>query len=536
MSIPDTPPSNPRKRSFLRFWLPCLIVALPGAVIGVLWAWPASDIDGGYRFADTLMLCMLMLLLLGLWFLFFSGLRWWVRLGVPLLVIAGLVGFFGGAVRHVAFSGDMVPHFHFTWEKSRADILKAHREKQQDAAASLPPIDLAGTESFPGYRGEQRDGVVHGPALARQWKSPLTPLWRQPCGAGYASFAVAGNGAVTIEQRGDQEAVACYDVASGKERWVFEYPANFQERMGGPGPRATPAIADGKVYSLGAEGKLMCLDGTTGAFVWQADMLNDNKNLPWAMAGSPLVYDDVVVVNPGTQTPEAKGRALVAFDRATGKEVWHAGDNQAAYSSPMLATLSGRRQILLFDGEGLAGYDDKGGGELWRKEWVTPPQKINVAQPLVLDGDRIFITSGYGIGCAMLKVTQTDGKWDVKELWKNKAMRCKFSSPVAYQGHLYGLDDGVLTCLEQETGKKKWRDGHYGHGQVLLAGDLLVVLGEHGELALVEATPEGFHEKGNFTALEGDRTWNPHAIAGGKAFVRNHLEMACYDLRPQGEK
>src|SRR5262249_31265138 len=148
----------------------------------------------------------------------------------------------------------------------------------------------------------------------------------------------------------------------------------------------------------------------------------------------------------------------------------------------------------------------------------------------------VFITSGYGIGCAMLKVTQTDGKWDVTELWKNKAMRCKFTSPVAYQGHLYGLDDGVLTCLEQETGKKKWRDGPYGHGQVLLAGDLLVVLGEHGELALVEATPEGFHEKGNFTALEGDRTWNPHAIAGGKAFVRNHLEMACYDLRPPGDK
>src|SRR5262249_34060354 len=196
-----------------------------------------------------------------------------------------------------------------------------------------------------------------------------------------------------------------------------------------------------------------------------------------------------------------------AFDRATGAEVWHTGDNRAAYCSPMLATLGGKRQILLFDCEGLSGYDDKGGGELWRKPWVTPPQKINVAQPLVLDGDRVFITSGYGIGCAMLKVTQTDGKWDVTELWKNKAMRCKFTSPVAYQGHLYGLDDGVLTCLEQETGKKKWRDGHYGHGQVLLAGDLLVVLGEHDELALVEATPEGFHEKGNFTALEGDRTW-----------------------------
>jgi outer membrane protein assembly factor BamB len=536
MSTPTLPASPPRKRSFFRSWLPWIIVALAGVAVGVLWALPPSAMDGAFRFVDTIMILLLMLLLLRLWLLFFSGLRWWVRIGIPVLVIGGFIGLSVGAVKRVAFSGDMVPHFHFKWEKSHDEMLQAHREKQKEGLASLPPTDLSGPDPFPGYRGEQRDGVAHGPALAREWKGPLTPLWRQPCGAGYSSFAVAGNGAVTIEQRGDQEAVVCYDVASGKERWVWEYPADFQEPMGGPGPRATPTIADGKVYSFGATGKLLCLEGTTGKVVWEVDVLKDNNNLAWAMAGSPLVFDDVVVVNPGAQTPEAKGRALVAFERATGKEVWHTGDNQAAYCSPMLATLGGKRQILLFDAEGLSGYDDKGGGELWRKEWITPPQKINVAQPLVFDGDRVFITSGYSIGCAMLKVTQTDGKWDVKELWKNKAMRCKFSSPVAYQGHLYGLDDGVLTCLEQETGKKKWREGHYGHGQVLLSGDLLVILGEHGELALVQATPEGFREKGNFPALEGDRTWNPHAIAGGKAFVRNHVEMACYDLRPQGEK
>jgi outer membrane protein assembly factor BamB len=533
MSSTATPASPPRKRSFFRSWLPWIIVALAGVGISVVWIVPPPYLEGHQRMFFSMLTGVLTLLLLGLWLLFFSGLRWWVRLGIPVLVIVGLIGFIGGAVKRVSFTGNMVPHFHFRWEKSHEDILNEYRARQKDASAALPPTDLAGADSFPGYRGEQRDGVVHGPALAREWKGPLTPLWRQPCGGGYSSFAVAGNAAVTIEQRGDQEAVVCYDTATGKERWVYQYPASFEEPMGGPGPRATPTIADGKVFSLGAEGKLVCLDGTTGTLLWQADLLNDNnKNLHWAMSGSPLVFDDVVVVNPGAQTPQAKGRALVAFERASGKEVWHTGDNQAAYSSPMLATLGGKRQILLFDAEGLAGYDDKGAGELWRKPWVTmPSQKINVAQPLVLDGDRVFITSGYGVGCAMLKVTQPDGKWDVKELWKNKAMRCKFTSPVVFQEHLYGLDDGVLTCLEQETGKKKWRDGHYGHGQVLLAGDLLVVLGEHGELALVEATPEGFHEKGNFTALEGDRTWNPHAIAGGKVFVRNHLEMACYDLR-----
>src|SRR5262249_20759604 len=157
-------------------------------------------------------------------------------------------------------------------------------------------------------------------------------------------------------------------------------------------------------------------------------------------------------VNPGTQRESARGRALVAYDRASGKEVWSGGSMKAAYSSPMLATLAGRRQIVLFDGEGLGGYDAENGRELWRFGWKTH-QDINVAQPVVLDGDRAFVSSGYGVGCAMLRVVQKDGQWSVEEVWKNKLMRCKFTSPVAHQGFLYGLDDGVLVCLDQETGK-----------------------------------------------------------------------------------
>jgi outer membrane protein assembly factor BamB len=201
----------------------------------------------------------------------------------------------------------------------------------------------------------------------------------------------------------------------------------------------------------------------------------------------------------------------------------------------MLATLVGRRQILVFDGEGLNGYDAARGKELWGFPWITQ-DGINVAQPLVLDGDRVFISSGYGVGCALLRIAESAQGWTVEKLWQNRRMRCKFTSPVAYQGFIYGLDDGILACLDQKNGNQRWRDGRYGHGQLLLVDGLLLILSETGRLALVEATPEGYHELTGFAALEG-KTWNNPALAGGKAYLRNHEEMACYNLAaPGGER
>ena len=163
-------------------------------------------------------------------------------------------------------------------------------------------------------------------------------MWRQPVGGGYASFAVAGDLAVTIEQRRDQEAVVGYDVATGHERWTYSYPAHFVERLGGPGPRATPTIRDGDVYSLGATGVLACLKAATGELKWSVNILDGQPNVAWAMSGSPLVYDRFVVVNPGAQTAANQGKAVVAYDRETGKPVWRAGSARAGYSSPMLVT------------------------------------------------------------------------------------------------------------------------------------------------------------------------------------------------------
>jgi outer membrane protein assembly factor BamB len=332
-----------------------------------------------------------------------------------------------------------------------------------------------------------------------------------------------------LEQRGENEAIVCYDIDTGHERWRYAYPAHFAETLGGEGPRSTPTISQGEVFSLGAKGMLVCLNGSTGKPKWSVNILEGNDNIIWGMAGSPLVYDRVVVVNPGAQNKSTSGKALVAYDRSTGKPVWSAGDRRAGYSSPMLATIAGTRQIVLFDGQGLGGYDAKTGKELWQFKWDETLNGINVAQPLILENDRVFISSGYGIGCALVQVSRSGDQWSATQVWKNKAMRCRFNNPVVYKGDIYGLDEGLLVCLDPNTGQRKWREGRYGHGQLLLSGDLLVILSETGQLALVEANPQRYRELGSFPAIEG-KTWNYLALMDGKAFVRNHLEMACYDL------
>jgi outer membrane protein assembly factor BamB len=513
-----------KKRGFFRFWFPWFVIVLAGTGILLSWSWPAPELERANRVSFTMMTVMLSSIFLLLWFLFFSSVRWWLRIACTLSVVGALVA----SIRNVTFSGDTVPIVHFRWDPTNDDILEAQRKKSAGQPVPVLQVTDKNPADFPEYRGRKRDGIVSGPPLARDWKAqPPRRLWKQPVGGGYAGFAAAGNAAVTIEQRRDQEVVVCYDTQTGQERWLYAYLAHFQESLGGPGPRATPTVA-GDVYSLGAAGHLACLELSTGREKWSLNILADNDNIHWGMSGSPLVYDQVVVVNPGAQRSAAAGRAVVAYDRATGKQVWTAGRAHAGYSSPMLATLAGQRQIVVFDGEGVAGYDAAGGTELWRYPWVTM-QEINVAQPLVLSDDRVFISSNYGVGCAMLHVSQANGRWSVQPLWRNTNMRCKFTSPVAHERFIYGLDDGILCCLDQETGARCWRDGRYGHGQLLLSGDLLVVLSERGRLALVQATSEAFRELGSIPVFSS-KTWNCLALAEGKVFLRNDEEMACYDL------
>ena len=523
----------PVARKPWRIWMPLSSVGVAGVLIAGVWIAEVDGLDRGSRLSLTgLLLAITIVLVLG-WFLFLPAIRWSTRRNVMvflgLVVVGTLV-----AVRRVEFSGDMKPTFDFRWMPDRADVLEAHRARQRpaaDAATELVMVETSAHDVLE-FRGPRRDGIVEGVKLARDWTAhPPKLVWRQPVGGGYAGFVVAGPLAITIEQRRDKEAIVAYDFDSGRERWVFDYPALFSETAGGDGPRATPTIHQGQVYSLGATGVLTCVDLASGRGVWSVNVLEENgaANLDWAMAGSPLVLGEVVLVNPGNQKGTAESRAIAAYDLATGKRAWAAGEAKAGYASLMLASVAGAQQIIIFDGVGLAGFDAAERVELWRVPWNSQ-FGINASQPVVVGDDRLFITSASG--AALVQVAAADaGKWTAEIVWKNNKLKSSYGCPIVFQERVYGIDESLLACLDLASGRQLWkaRSGNYGHGQLLLCGDLLVVLAETGELALVEASPEQFHELGRIQAIDG-KTWNNPTLAGSRILVRNHLEMAAYDL------
>jgi outer membrane protein assembly factor BamB len=526
------------KRPSRRLWFLVVVDLLATAGIVAVWFLLPEHMDRGSRISLTFFILVAAAAASAVWFFGMarvSAKARWICAAVLLLAAVVLVG----SVRRVEFSGNMTPTFDFRWTPNRYVVLEAHRARQRAEEAktgaheSEAPIGEPRSAEWDvfDYRGAHRDGVSPGPKLARSWSTdPPKLVWRQPVGGGYASFVVAGPLVITIEQRRDSEAIVAYDFDTGRERWIHEYPSLFSERMGGDGPRSTPTVHQGEVYALGATGVLSCLEVDSGKPLWSLDILKQNgaENIDWGMAGSPLIYNGMVLVNPGNQKGTALSRSITTFDLVTGKPVWGGGETRAGYASPMLVALAGVPQVLVFDAGGLAGFDAADGRELWRTPWKTDFD-VNAAQPIVLDDNALFITSASG--AALVKVEQIDGAWNVDEVWKNLRMKCGFSCPIAYNGYVYGIDENILVCLELATGKRIWkdRDGQYGHGQLLRRDDLLIVLGEAGELALVEATPERFRELGRIQAIEG-KTWNNPTLVGRRIFVRNHLEMAAYDL------
>jgi outer membrane protein assembly factor BamB len=513
-------------------WFPPVAIVLAAAGTVAAWAWPSETLEPGARFFVSVSIVGSILILLALWFVFCSGLRWIVRWGALLAVALAFVGGYLLLEPEIEFDGEMRPiGFHVGRRALSREIVVTHRAAApKGAPAPLSPL----TESdFPEYRNTRRDGIVTSFNIFRDWTArPPKELWRQPCGGGYAGFVAQGDLLVTIEQRGADEAVVGYDANSGQERWTVSYPADFREPLGGDGPRATPTIAGGDVYSVGAKGMFLCLDAATGARRWNVELLAANANIPWGQCGSPLIVDHLVVVTPGAQTQAAANHAVRAYDRSTGKLVWASGSRKAGYSSPQLSEIAGAKQIVLLDGEAVAGFDPHSGRELWNHPWPTY-QDINVAQPLVLDGDRVFVSSGYDHGCAMLRVSSNGPVWKVEELWSNKSLKCKFSSPVLHRGYIYGLDEAHLVCVNAADGKRKWKGNRYGFGQILLAGDLIVVGAENGRLALVESNPDSFREAAIIDALGGNKNWNHLALARGRAYLRNHREMVAFDLPTQ---
>ena len=515
-------------------------VAMVLAAAGLAFVWLMWDPTWGPAVQNlaTYLIVIASAVMTAGWLLIFSPFRWrtvFAMFGVSALLVTGAIA----SVRTFEFDGDMGFVLHYRWEPTAEERLTAHRNTASKAVLSADSllVPVMTPEDSPGYRGVDRSGLMTGPALSQDWESsPPRQLWLQPCGGGYSSFTVVGDFVVTLEQRGENETVICYDGQTGAERWIHEYPASFYETVGGPGPRATPTVIDGEVYSFGAEGDLVCLSLADGDLRWHVDALPESaNNVTWGLSSSPLIVDNLVIVEAGGP----QGDGLIAYDRTTGDVVWQrpgvdalltsVEENRAGYSSPVLATLHGVRQVVIFDGEGARGHVPETGEQLWFHEFKNDPG-VNVAQPMFLDGGRIFLAQSYGVGCCMIEVAHGSGKWTTNKLWKNINMKCKFTSPVLHDGYLYGLDEGILVCLDPETGKRKWKKGRYGNGQILLINGQILVISERGDVVLVEAAPEKFKEVTRFSALDQPKVWNPHALANGIVYVRNHEEMAAYDL------
>jgi outer membrane protein assembly factor BamB len=489
----------------------------------------------------TLVLGFLMVVTWTVWFCFFSGNAWRVRLA-PLAIAGGLIIVVAALFRIDEVSGEMVPRFVFRWTPPRDTLLEKPRDAPLDDA-STPPVDLSQTTEFdfPRFLGPEGTAAVELPRLARDWRSrPPTLVWRQPIGAGWGAFSAVNGMAVTLEQRGELEMVSCYEIATGRLRWWHALPARHADILGGVGPRGTPAIHEGKVYALGATGWLRCLDGATGKPAWPPIDVTaqvgippgtDNKSVAWGRAASPLVVDDLVVVPAGG--PAGGGKvSLIAYDKNTGQERWRGGDQQVSYSSPLVATLAGKRQIVIVNEATVTGHDMQTGAELWRIEWPgSSTANASASQAVPVSGDRLFLSKGYrgGAGLYQFAFSESAG-WSIEPVWHDtRVMGTKFANVAVRDGFVYGLSDGILECIELATGHRQWKEGRYAQGQILRVADLMLVQAESGEVALVEATPEEFRELGRFRAIEG-KTWNNLCLYGSVLLVRNAQEAAAYEL------
>jgi outer membrane protein assembly factor BamB len=514
------------RRRPVRWWPAGLILVFAGFTI--FYFRVIREDSQQWRNIHSMQTCVVAVVLLLIWALLWSRMRWQVRL----LAFGSVIGFIGlmmGMFRIHGVTGDLVPVLKFRWSRpGLPQGSSAGGRTTETSSSSLSIISAMLTNSYPQFLGPDRNATVpEGPRLARNWSSqPPQKLWRQPVGPAWSGFAIAGNRAITLEQRGDEECVVCYELLTGKVLWTHSDKARYFTTIAGEGPRTTPSLVGDKVVTLGGTGILNCLELASGKVTWSKDIISENQShVPeWGVAGSPLVLGDRVIVNPGG----TQGRSLVAYRLSNGEFAWGGGDDNASYSSPCGATLGGVPQILIFDNHAIFGHDAASGRVLWQHPWDS--KQPHVAVPVALDGDRVLASSGYGVGSELLQVTRDPtGTFTVNRLWKTNRLKAKFNNLVTRNGYVYGLDDGILACLDLATGELKWKDGRYGHGQFILVRDLLFIIAENGELALLDPVPTERRELTKFQALNG-KTWNPPALVGEFLLVRNDQEAACYRL------
>ncbi len=437
-----------------------------------------------------------------------SGRLYWWILAVLVLILGGL---------HL--------YRNFTPERFVSDAVLLQDLESASLAAPTSPSARLG--QWPQWRGPNRDGVSVETGLLTSWPAGGPKLvWKAKSGEGYSSLAIDAGRVFTLLQDGEDETVVCWDADTGTERWRFRYPCKYLNDYGS-GPRSTPTMDGDLVYTVGGTGIFHCLKAATGEKVWRHDLLEQfqAENLQWGVSFSPLIEGDLVLTNPGGTNDSS----LVAFDKRSGQLVWKGQNDQAGYSSPIAITAAGVRQIIFFTETGLVSVSPKDGSVYWRFPWETS-YGCNIATPISA-GDYLFISSGYGRGCALVKiVADGDGSLQAKRVYENNLMCNHFSSSVLYQDHLYGFNEGTLTCMELRTGKVVWKERGFKKGSPLIADGHLIILGESGQLALAEATPQGYREKASYR-VSRNKCWTVPALANGKLYIRDEEQVLCLDLK-----
>lgn len=506
------------------------------------------EIDPAYMSLLAILVVFITIVAWGFWTLLWGKYR---ILGLLIFLIP--IGFF--MLYYPNVSGDM----RFAGVKPRywANAVSYVEPSKNSVGA----IDVKTTTEidFPQFLGPHRDARVNFVRLADSWSTAPEQLWRIDIGEGWSGFVVVNGYAITQEQRGAEECVTCYDVNTHEIKWINRSQRRHEDvgAMGKVGPRATPTVHEGLVYVTSATGVLDCIDGGTGELVWSADVpqlvgieqvvsknsmgltyTTENSRIVWGRSMSPLIVDDVVVV-PAGGPHGASGESnptvtMIAFDKKTGLEKWRGGKRMPSYGSPTLATIGGRKQILLVAENCAVGHDAETGQELWsfeRRGDSTADANCSQVTVIAKNDNRLILSKGYNLGGEIIQVTSSDGVWTAKSLDKDpRILKTKLTNPVIFDGHAYSLSDGYLECAHIDTFARVWKHrGGFGHGQILLVGDKLLVHSESGKLFLIQATPSGYTELGSFKTIDGI-CWNTLCLYGDLLLVRSEQEAACYRL------
>ena len=515
------------------YWIIWALCALGIAVVRSL------EIDLAGINIVTIVLAGIAFFMLGVWWIFRSAypaaIRW---LPPVLLIVAASV--FLVRYRVYRFTGSLIPQFVPKGEQVGDQLLTVNPLADDEIVVDLSTTTLG---DFPKFLGPNGNSQITTTRINTDWKAhPPKELWRSEIGAGWSAFAAVNGFAVTLEQRGEFELVTCREVDTGTICWTHSIDTRHETALGFVGPRSTPTIVDGIVYAMGAAGHLRCLNGTDGSERWVRDLYadygispDDGGGVIWGRSNSPLIVDDKVVMPVGG--PQGgKAVSLVALNRETGETLWEAGSHTPSYATPVVAELLGVRQIISINQDFVTGHDIDSGDELWEHPWPgSSGGNANVSQPHVVGDDQLFLSKGYGTGAQLLQFDRSGDDWISETLWEtNRVMKTKFSNVAIKDGLVYGLDQGVLCCADLETGDRVWRKGKYSYGQILLVGDVIMVISESGELILVKASGEGHEELARFQAIEG-QTWNNVCLYGNRLLVRNSEEAACFELKLDSE-